>query len=186
MCDCCNPKTFFYKLAEPSVWFSVLTAIIAYVFQLWIRMVWKRREQSALAALYLYEIKMEVDIGIRRLEYLYTHAGQPLMSGDYRPIMPTQNWTGVRDIFPDDIHRRLCNVARHERGKEMELKDLRFHLKNYYTVICKFGNDVILGRGPFDQAAAREDLDGARMVSALLENARVMMEKNAKRILWPR
>ena len=183
MCDCCMPKTLIDQLVEPTVWFPVLIAIVAYFLQQWIRTVWKRREDSNIAAIYLHEIKQEVDIGIRRLEYLYTHAGQPYMSGEYRPIMPTQNWTGVRDILPDDIFRRLCNVAKHKKIKGFD--DMRFHLKNYYTVICKFGNDVILGNGPFDNDVARKDLDGARMVSERLEEAKGIMEENAKCRVWP-
>ena len=184
MCDCCVPKTCIEQLAEPSVWFPVLSAILAFFVQLWFRMVRKRKEDSNIAALYLYEIKKEIEVGIERLEYLYTHAGRPYKSGEYRPIMPTQNWIGVRGIFPDEIFRRLNNTARHN-NKEEDFQNLRFHLKNYYTVVCKFGNDAILGIGPFDKAVARVDLDGARGVCDMLERARLLMEENAKRIIWP-
>lgn len=183
MCDCCVPKTLLDQLAEPSVWFPVCVATVAYFVQLWIRTVYKRKEDSSIAAIYLYEIKKEVDIGIERLEYLYTHAGQPYKSGKYCPIMPTQNWTGVRDILPDDIFRRLCNVAKHKNMEDFD--DMRFHLKNYYTVICKFGNDAILGNGPFDKAVARVDLDGARMVSELLAKAKKLMDENSECMVWP-
>ena len=182
MCDCCMPKTCIDQLVEPSVWFPICVAIVTYFAQLWIRTVHKRREDSRIAAIYLYEIKKEIDIGIERLEYLYTHAGKPYKSGEYRPIMPTQNWTGVRDILPDDIFRRLCNVAKHKNMENFD--DMRFHLKNYYTVICKFGNDAILGNGPFDKAAARVDLNGARMVSGLLEKAKRLREENTKCMVW--
>lgn len=184
MCDCSIPKTIFEQLLEPAVWFPVFTAITAYFIQLWIRTARKRREDSNLAVIYLHEIRKEVEVGVKRLEYLYTHAGEPMKSGEYCPIMPTQNWTGVRGIFPDDVFRRLNNVARH-KGKDKDFEDLRFHLKNYYTVVCKFGNDAILGNGPFDKAAAREDLDGSRGVLGLLEEAQHLMEANAKRLLWP-
>ena len=78
----------------------------------------------------------------------------------------------------------MCNVARH-KGKENEFQNLRFHLKNYYTVVCKFGNDAILGVGPFNKDVARVDLDGARGVCDMLEKARMLMEYNANRIIWP-
>lgn len=184
MCDSCISKTILEQLAEPAVWFPVFTAVAAYFLQLWFRTVRKRKEDSAIAALYLYEIKKEIEVGVNRLEYLYTHAGEPFMSGEYRPIMPTQNWMGVRGIFPDEVFRRLTNAARH-KGKSKNFEDLRFHLKNYYTVICKFGNDAILGNGPFDKNAARVDLDGSRMVLGLLEDAQRLMEDNAKRFFWP-
>lgn len=184
MCDCCVPQTVLNKIVEPSVWFPVATGIIAYFVQLWIRTARKRREDSAIAAIYLHEIIKEIEIGIERLAYLYTHAGQPYMSGKYRPIMPTQNWTGVRDIFPDDVFRRLNNVAKHN-GKMADYEDMRYHLKNYYTVVCKFGNDAIQGNGPFDRKTARVDLDGARGVCEQLKSAKKLMEKNSKRIVWP-
>ncbi len=183
MCDYCTANIVIEKLKDPQVWFPVFTGITAYFAQAWVRMVLKRKEQSRIAAIYLREIRQEVEIGIERLEYLYTHAGQPYKSGEYRPIMPTQNWTGVRDILPDDIFRRLCNVARHKKDNSFD--DLRFHLKNYFTVICKFGNEAILGDGIFDKTTARVDLDGARMVSNLLKRAEYIMENNAKCFLWP-
>lgn len=178
MCDCLVSQTLSQKFLDPAVWFPIATAIVTYFFQLWIRTVWKRKEESSLAAIYLDEIKKEVDIGVGRLEYLFTHGGEPYKSGEYRPIMPTSNWNGVREIIPDDVFRRLINVAKHN-GKKSHFNDLRFHLKNYYTVICKFGNDCILDDGPFDRATAQVDLDGSRMVSSLLEDAHGLMVKNS-------
>jgi hypothetical protein len=181
---CCVSQGIADKMMEPQVWFPVLSAIIAYFLQLWIRTVNKRREDSAIASLYLYEIKKEVDIGIERLEHLYTHGGKAFAIGKYRPIMPTKNWIGVREIFPDDVFRRLNNVAI-SNGRYNEFKNLRFDLKNYYTVICKFGNDVINGKIGFEKEVARIDLDGARGVSKMLNKAGMLMDKNAKRFFWP-
>ena len=183
MCECCADSAFLEKIREPAVWFPVAVAIVTYFLQLWIRTIRKRREDSILAAIYLHEIKNEVEIGIERLEYLYTHAGRPYKSGEYRPLMPTQNWNGVREILPDDVFRRLCKVAR--RANMEGFDDIRFHLKNYYTVICKFGNDAITGVGPFDKTTARIDLDGSRMVNNMLGQAKALMEENSKRILFP-
>ena len=179
-----STNTMIEKLCEPEVWFPIVTAIAAYIIQLWVRTVWKRKEESLLAAIYLDEIKKEVHVGVDRLEYLYTHGGQPYKSGAYRPIMPTSNWNGVREIIPDDVFCRILNVAK-RNGKKDTFNDFRFHLKNYYTVICKFGNDCILGKATFEQTVAREDLDGSRMVCSLLDEAYRMMVENAARRFWP-
>lgn len=162
----------------------ILAGIGAYSFQLWMRIVSSRRQQSAIAVTYLSEIRNEVLVGIGRLKYLYKHGGVPQQYGNFRPIMPTKVWSGVRETIPDDILGRLCNVCRHSSAPN-EMDDIRWHLKNYYTVVCKYGNDVIEGRLDFNKEVVRVDLDGSRMVLKLVENAEKMMKENSGRILWP-
>lgn len=180
MCICQNDPWYAVGLSD---FIPVAAGIAAYFIQVWIRMILKRREQTALAITYLREIANEVDTGLGRLKYLYEHDGVPYMVDSYRPIMPTQNWNGVREIFPDDVYRRICNVARHT--KIVDVGELRIHLKNYFTVVCKFGNDVITGQQGFSREVARCDLDGTKMVKGLLAETKGMMESNLKRHFWP-
>ena len=170
------------------LFYTVLAGLIMYVYKGWWRVTSTRRQQSLIAVSYLSEIKHELETGIERLEYLYTHGGTPMAYKDYRPIMPTKVWRGVRETIPDDILERLCNVCQRTStttAEKEKLDDLRWHLKNYYTVVAKYGNDVIKGRVQFDQTVARCDLDGSRGVLKLLTLGIEKMKINSKKIIWP-
>jgi len=160
------------------------TAVVAYFFQLWCRILSSRKRDSALAVAYLSEINHEIETGIERLEYLFTHGGVAMQFGNYKPIMPTQNWTSVRDIIPDQVFARICNVCKHS-GLD-DVADIRWHLKNYYTVIAKYGNGIIDGTYTFDMTVTRIDLDGARGVRQLLLSVKARMERNSCRLVWAR
>ena len=165
---------------------SVVPAgVVGYFFREWRRMVGERRLQSRLAVQYLKEIRYEVDLGKERLKYLYEHGGEPRRYGSFTPIMPSKNWEGVRGTLPDAVTVRILAVAENE-GRENQFGELRIHLKNYFTVVCRYGNAVIRGEEPFEKSVVREDLDGAKKVLGFLEELIPMMERNAARKFWPR
>lgn len=184
MCNCCASDDFWRPLSDLSNWIPVGAAIVTYFIQAWIRLGMARREQSRLAVMYLTEIKMEIETGLERLVYMYEHGGVPLQVDEYRPLMPVANWDGIRVILPDDVNMRMLNVMRRVKKGE-ECVNLRHHLKNYYTVICKFGNDVIKGQEKFCKEAARIDIDGTRMILEKIELIVKYMNKNSKRLIWP-
>ena len=184
MCDCCLNDGFWDPLFDLSNWIPVVVAVIAYYLQRWMMMVRIRKEESNLAVMYLKEIRMEIETGLERLLYLYEHGGRPFQIDEYKPLMPIANWNGVRDILPDNVNNRILNVLRAD-GQSGECANLRHHLKNYYTVICKFGNDVIKGEQKFCKQAAREDIDGTRMILRLIDKIDSAMRRNAKSLIWP-
>lgn len=184
VCNCCKNPDFWSPLSDLSSWIPVGVAIVAYFIQAWIRLGMTRREQSRLAVMYLTEIKKEIETGLERLVYMYEHGGTPLQVEEYKPLMPVANWEGIRGILPDDVNMRMLNVMRREKDDE-ECANLRHHLKNYYTVICKFGNDVINGQQKFCGVAAREDIDGTRMILKEIESVVACMKKNSRSWFWP-
>ena len=96
--------------------------------------------------------------------------------------MPQDNWLGVRDTLPDDVFRRICCVAK-KRSCLDRVEDLRWHLKNYYCVICKYGNELIEGNKSFEKVVVRSHLNGAKMVLNLIDEVLAMMdEENARRL----
>ena len=163
---------------------AIPIAVAAWLFQRWLSMVLKRREQSLLAVCYLKELRREIATGVKRLRALY--CGNKVHEGTYRPIMPVDNWLGVRDTIPDDVFRRICSVAEKKGGME-RIDDLRWHLKNYYCVICKYGNELILEEAgvAFEKKVVREHLDGAKMLLGLIDEVKGMMEENSRRHIWP-
>lgn len=184
MCECCTNKDFWSPVVDLANWIPVGIAIVTYFIQAWVRQGINRREQSRLAVMYLKEIEKEIQTGLERLVYLYEHGGIPFQVDEYKPLMPVANWDGIRGILPDAVNMRMLNVIRRV-GESEECIDLRHHLKNYYTVICKFGNDVIKGREKFCKEAAREDIDGTRMILSKMKIVIQHMDKNSRRLIWP-
>ena len=161
------------------------TGILGYFFKVWRQTAGERRLQSRLAVQYLTEIRYEVDLGKNRLQYLYEHGGEPQRYGTFTPVMPCKSWEGVRGTLPDEATMRILAVAQNE-GKATQFEHLRIHLKNYFTVVCRYGNALIQGEEPFERLVVREDLDGAKKVLGLLDDLIPMMERNAARRFWPR
>ena len=165
---------------------AIPIAIIIWLIQKWLALRSRRREETLVAIAYLREIEQEVSLGRKRLRDLYCNGGCPVTQGTFHPVMPTANWNSVRAILPDDIYRRICAVANSEKDEE-SFQDLRVHLKNYYTVICNYGNKLLLADGTkFERVVVRQHLDGAEMVLGLLAKALAMMERNKCRWFWPR
>ena len=163
---------------------AVPIGVLGYFFKEWRRVVGERRLQSRLAVQYLKEIRYEVNLGKERLKYLYENGGNPQRYGTFTPIMPSKSWEGIRGTLPDAATMRILAVTESE-GRESQFGELRIHLKNYFTVVCRYGNAVIRGEEPFEKCVVRQDLDGAKKVLGFLDNLIPMMERNAARVLWP-
>ena len=124
-------SSLFVKLLEPQVWFPAFAAIFAYFFQSWIRMVFRRKDESRRAVIYLKEINEEIKTGLDLFEYMFWCGGEVMMCGGRPLFMTTESWGtgGFKTLLSDDVFQRIINVA--YRTKRVDVQSLRSHLKNY-------------------------------------------------------
>lgn len=181
----CVENSLFMKLLEPQVWFPAFAAIFAYFFQSWIRMVFRRKDESRRAVIYLKEIDEEIKTGLDLFEYMFWCGGEVMMCGGRPLFMTTESWGtgGFKTLLSDDVFQRIINVA--YRTKRVDVQSLRSHLKNYYVCICSQYERIARKEIPFAPMRYKNSLDGARMVKKLVADCITMMEKNASRNLWP-
>ena len=178
-------SSLFAKLQEPQVWFPVFAAFVGYFLQSWIRMVFRRKDESRRAVIYLEEIAEEVENGLVLFEYMFEHGGEVKRRGGLPLFMTRESWGegSFKSVLPDDVFQRIINVG--YRMQKRDVQALRSHLKNYYVCICQQYERIAKKEVVFEPMQYLNSLEGARMVKKLVADCMMMMDRNARRNIWP-
>ncbi len=146
----------------------LVVGLSAYLVTKWNDQRIKRKNDSMLGATIMDSLIEEVQTGISIMEK------KSLRS------LPRASWNGVTTI-PDDVLLRIIVISLGITVASWPPKTIRIHCKNYFEhITTNWGSTINFAGGPqiFDNSTL---LDGARGVLLLLQQTRMLLEKNGNR-----
>lgn len=186
-----------FILSIRDIFSPIAVAVIGYIFIDRLGEWRKRKMYSRLGVAIIESLQEEINTGIEILNEAIMSAESKDINSPPLKTMPNKSWNGMNTI-PDDILIRIIQTTKERQfSEEFHPRKCRIHCKNYFEHMClnykqslefsihqsqkgKNWREPLKAYLAYD---ADQYIQSANNVNQMLENAKILLEKNSRTIL---
>lgn len=172
----------------------ILVAVLVYIVVDRLGEWRKRKMYSRLGAVIIESLQEEMRTGIKLMRTTLAATNDPSASGPPVGLLPNRSWSGMSTI-PDEVLLRIVETSVGIEFEGLPPREIRSHCKNYFTHMAENyqhllsqalnlanqGKDWRTNLRNLLVGPGEPYLDAALSVDQMLEDARLLLEKNSRR-----